>query len=90
MSALSFGIAPCGVCMGLNFSEDLFYFFCPSTNFGQKLGLNFDEDLFFFLFLCFFFCSSPNFGQKLGLNFSEDLLVILFCALHLILGKKSD
>ena len=27
VSALSFGVAPCGVCMGLNFSEDLFYFF---------------------------------------------------------------
>ena len=55
VSALSFGVAPCGVCMGLNFSEDLFNFFCPSTNFGQKFGLNFDEYLFFFSFFMFFF-----------------------------------
>ena len=48
--------------MGLNFSEDLFFWSSP--NFGQKMGLIFSEDIFFW--------SSPEFGQKMGLNFSED------------------
>ena len=41
---------------GLNFSEDLFFFFFvwSSPNFGQKIELNLSEDLFFW--------SSPNFG----------------------------
>ena len=66
--ALSFGVAPSGVCVGLNFSEDLFFWSSP--NFGQKIGLKFSEDLFFWF--------SPDFGQKIGLKLSEDLFSLVF------------
>ena len=48
------GYAP-GRMYGTEFQWRLFYFFCPSTNFGQKLGLIFNEDLFFFFFFFFLF-----------------------------------
>ena len=64
--------------MGLNFSEDLFFFFFFGVHIILgKNWISFESRFFFFWF-------SPNFGQKMGLNLSEDL----FFGFHLILGKK--
>ena len=65
VSALSVGDASSGVFMGLNLSEDLFFFlFCPSPNFGQKIGLNFREN--FFLLITYFWAKNQN--KKLCAN----------------------
>ena len=49
VSALNFGVASSGVCMGLNFSEDLFFF--GPHRFWAKNRTNFQWKLFFGLHL---------------------------------------
>ena len=65
--------------IGLNLSEELFFFLALHLILGEKPDK---------LWVKTFFCSSPDFGRKTGRILNEDLF--FFFALHLNLGESSD